>query len=286
MNFDLNRYIIMIGGICMKYTTPVSDLIKLGDPRDTGHCDEWRDYSTLGISKNDIPQLIELLTDMDLYFQDSDLPEVWASLHAWRALAQLKAKEAIPHLIKLLDNEEYEDNDWVTEEFPKVFGMIGEEAIKPLKSFLYNSSKEEFPRITVAHGLEQIANYNPDKRQECIDILSNFLIQSTDEVTTLNGFVVSFLVDLKAVSEINVIRDAYDRDIIDISVQGDLEDVELELGLRQERSTPKPNYMDSYYEPIYKETPIYRETKKVGRNEPCPCGSGKKYKKCCLSKAT
>ena len=22
--------------------------------------------------------------------------------------------------------------------------------------------------------------------------------------------------------------------------------------------------------------------KKVGRNEPCPCGSGKKYKKCCL----
>jgi len=24
--------------------------------------------------------------------------------------------------------------------------------------------------------------------------------------------------------------------------------------------------------------------KKVGRNEPCPCGSGKKYKKCCLGK--
>ena len=24
--------------------------------------------------------------------------------------------------------------------------------------------------------------------------------------------------------------------------------------------------------------------KKVGRNDPCPCGSGKKYKKCCLAK--
>jgi preprotein translocase subunit SecA len=23
---------------------------------------------------------------------------------------------------------------------------------------------------------------------------------------------------------------------------------------------------------------------KVGRNDPCPCGSGKKYKKCCLLK--
>jgi preprotein translocase subunit SecA len=26
---------------------------------------------------------------------------------------------------------------------------------------------------------------------------------------------------------------------------------------------------------------IRREAPKVGRNDPCPCGSGKKYKKCC-----
>lgn len=31
-------------------------------------------------------------------------------------------------------------------------------------------------------------------------------------------------------------------------------------------------------------TPFKHETPKVGRNEPCPCGSGKKYKKCCLKK--
>ena len=24
------------------------------------------------------------------------------------------------------------------------------------------------------------------------------------------------------------------------------------------------------------------KTKKVGRNDPCPCGSGRKFKKCCL----
>jgi preprotein translocase subunit SecA len=27
--------------------------------------------------------------------------------------------------------------------------------------------------------------------------------------------------------------------------------------------------------------PAHRDNKKVGRNDPCPCGSGKKYKKCC-----
>jgi len=31
---------------------------------------------------------------------------------------------------------------------------------------------------------------------------------------------------------------------------------------------------------------VHREGKKVGRNDPCPCGSGKKYKKCCLLKET
>ena len=27
-----------------------------------------------------------------------------------------------------------------------------------------------------------------------------------------------------------------------------------------------------------------RETQKIGRNAPCPCGSGRKYKRCCLKK--
>lgn len=31
-----------------------------------------------------------------------------------------------------------------------------------------------------------------------------------------------------------------------------------------------------------KTKPIVRDYKKVGRNDPCPCGSGKKYKNCCL----
>ncbi|MBI5211748.1 MAG: SEC-C domain-containing protein [Nitrospirae bacterium] len=35
---------------------------------------------------------------------------------------------------------------------------------------------------------------------------------------------------------------------------------------------------DSAHQPVHKE-------KKVGRNDPCPCGSGKKYKKCCGASA-
>ena len=41
-----------------------------------------------------------------------------------------------------------------------------------------------------------------------------------------------------------------------------------EMAMRPEAEPPRP-------------MPVRREGKKVGRNDPCPCGSGKKYKKCC-----
>jgi len=30
--------------------------------------------------------------------------------------------------------------------------------------------------------------------------------------------------------------------------------------------------------------PVKRAEEKIGRNDPCPCGSGKKYKQCCVHK--
>jgi preprotein translocase subunit SecA len=32
------------------------------------------------------------------------------------------------------------------------------------------------------------------------------------------------------------------------------------------------------------QAPIVRKQERVGRNDPCPCGSGKKYKRCCYPK--
>jgi preprotein translocase subunit SecA len=43
----------------------------------------------------------------------------------------------------------------------------------------------------------------------------------------------------------------------------------------------RQNYILSRGEDKAAVTTIRRETVKVGRNDPCPCGSGKKYKKCC-----
>lgn len=55
--------------------------------------------------------------------------------------------------------------------------------------------------------------------------------------------------------------------------------------LHHEISTFKKIDNKWYYEDgqIVGTGPIKRATPKVGRNEPCPCGSGKKYKKCCAA---
>lgn len=39
--------------------------------------------------------------------------------------------------------------------------------------------------------------------------------------------------------------------------------------------------LDMLDDPIYETQPYRRPHKKIGANEPCPCGSGKKFKKCC-----
>ncbi|MDR1686783.1 MAG: preprotein translocase subunit SecA [Desulfovibrio sp.] len=61
-------------------------------------------------------------------------------------------------------------------------------------------------------------------------------------------------------------------------------------GARQDKKAMSPfthkdrsdklNYSRSAGEPA-KKVPQRRETPKIGRNDECPCGSGKKYKKCC-----
>ena len=46
---------------------------------------------------------------------------------------------------------------------------------------------------------------------------------------------------------------------------------------RKRRSSPVLPFIDQMAT-----TPITNPLRGVGRNDPCPCGSGKKYKKCCL----
>ena len=59
------------------------------------------------------------------------------------------------------------------------------------------------------------------------------------------------------------------------------DDISLQVPMRQQRFVLSRGEDESQSQ---KQHPIKRKAKKTGRNDTCPCGSGKKYKKCCLLK--
>jgi preprotein translocase subunit SecA len=59
----------------------------------------------------------------------------------------------------------------------------------------------------------------------------------------------------------------------------------VEIERRPERERVNKEVTTNYESENIVKKPVRRKEKKIGRNDPCPCGSGKKYKDCCGRKA-
>jgi hypothetical protein len=190
--------------------------------------------------------------------------------------------------------EQLKDDDWLPEELPTVLSMIGPGAIPTLERFLADDGIEEIGRISVPACLVRMARDHPDERDTCVGVLVKQLEKFETNGPALNGFLIIGLIDLGATQAIGLIRQAFSENQVDLSILGDVEDAEIEMGLRINRSTPRPRLdllghpldVDSFAgdavcDDAIRKFPVQHAVK-VGRNEPCPCGSGKKFKKCCL----
>lgn len=218
-----------------EYSPAVSRLVTFGDAR---NMDEWPNYLELGLEAEHIPELIGIATNTELYWTEAESLEVWAPIHAWRALGQLRATAAIEPLMPLL--HELDDSDWAGEELPKVYGLIGRDAIPALTRYLGDATHGLWPRITAAFSVERIAAHDPSARSECIAVLSQQLERFLAVDPELNAFVITYLVDLKAVEAAPLIERAFAAHRVDLSIQGDWEDVQIALGLKAVRETPRP----------------------------------------------
>lgn len=221
------------------YLPPVDMLLTFGDCRESSR--EWPNYiQELGLGPEHIPSLIGIATDDNLLWAESDSLEVWAPIHAWRALGQLRAEAAIELLMPLF--HELEDIDWVTEEMPKVYGMIGPAAIPALSTYLFDTSHESFPRTTASSSLEEIAKQHPGSRKECVAVLTRQLERYTENDLDFNGFLVTSLVELRAVESIKVIECAFAARRVELTIIGDWNEVQVELGLKSREEVAQPKF--------------------------------------------
>jgi hypothetical protein len=275
------------------YADPVGRLLTIGDAHSFGGV-AWPDYpEQYGLRHDHVPELLRMACDMALHNDESDGPIVWAPVHAWRALAQLRAVETIAPLLEFMKIDI--GDHVVAQEFPTLFGMMGPAAIAPIAAFLEDQNIEWMPASLATTALVQIVERHAECRDECIGILTRRLQGAANINPEANGFAIGNLMDLQAVEAIDTIREAFRLDVVDETIAGDLEDVEIAFGLREQRSRPRPRFTFPPRKIAPRESPSITTARyepsefepeprpaKIGRNEPCPCGSGKKYKKCCL----
>jgi hypothetical protein len=188
------------------YHPPVRQLLSLGEVRR----EEPRDYVALGLSGNDVPPLIRMAVDYQLHGGPQDSPVVWAPVHAWRALAQLRAAEAIAPLVELFPRADDWD-DWVSDDLPKVLAQFGAAAIEPVAAFLADGTHGDWARTAAAKTLGEIGETHSELRSEVIGHLSTQLEHFAGQSETLNAMVIAELWDMKAVEAMPVIERATPR---------------------------------------------------------------------------
>src|SRR3954469_3591956 len=155
------------------YAAPVRRLLNIGEARSYRQSD-WPDYrARFGLQREHIGDLIRMASDAGLNQADAASSEVWAPMHAWRALGQMRAEEAVLPLLALL--AAIEDDEAAAEELPVVFGMIGQAAISPLSAFLVDRSNPDLVVSTALSGIKEIAARHPECRAECVSILMRLL---------------------------------------------------------------------------------------------------------------
>jgi Protein of unknown function (DUF1186) len=225
------------------YSEPLTQLFALGECN-AGIFETWLDYGALGITEKDIPGLIAIATDNDLYELDDEMAENWAPVHAWRALSQLQATDAISPLLEQF--QEYQNHegwhDWMINELPRVFSTMGSPAIPFLAEAICDRTKIYWFRDVAIESLTNIALGISEVKPQCIAILQEELTHFQENESDINSFLIDALVELRAVEAAPVIEQVFAANKVDELFCGDWNAIQVDLGLKSADEVPLPRY--------------------------------------------
>ncbi len=242
--------------------------------------------------------------------------------HAFLILSNLKQAKAIPFLLDVLRQDDEYIKFWFGDALsslviPTLY-FSEKNNVDEYVSFIKEPNVSAYTKSMVSESLLKILYYKKEISKTvligyCKDILDFFIENKEDENiidTEFLGLFITDLVDYKLKELLPEIQQLFDLNIVGYWVCGDYESVAKEITkeFSEDLSLKENSILEKYidFRKFWKDdsdffyddehidndflvnnpiSPSYykNESKKIGRNEPCPCGSGKKYKKCCLN---
>ncbi len=227
-------------------------------------------------------------------------------VYAMYLLAQFRETRAFPLVVRFCELPgklpEYLLGDTVTEGIYRILASTFDGDTEALKRVVENPACNEYIRSAALRALVILVREGVKQRDEVMAYMQELFREKLERVHT---FVWCGLVDcalsLYPEEVLEDIRQAYEEGLMDPFFMSfskvtevlakDKERVLAELpsdvpGLIEDTIKEMENWACFDAKPSSTPTPVPQARPaatppKVGRNDPCPCGSGKKYKKCC-----
>ena len=229
-------------------------------------------------------------------------------------LAQFREEQALLPIIKLvsLDSEtvDWLIGDTITEGLPQILASVCHDNIEPIKQLVTTYSADQFVRGSALYSLMVLYHEEAISREIIASYLNNLFtahpVRKPDHIWDVACILAcdlrlkELLPGIQKVYRDGLIDDDYSSlsEIEEDIVKDDVEPARLRQTFitdtvkemrnwacfqpKEAKSKPDHSVLKSFdYDFDDQSGTIVRAIPKIGRNDPCPCCSGKKYKKCC-----
>lgn len=240
--------------------------------------------------------------------------------HAILLSIELKAENALDQILEVLKQDQDFFDFWFGDLLhsfaPPAIFWCGCNQTEKLLNFQKQPNIYLYSKCFVNEAVIRIPAIFPGRRTEILNWsreLLNFCCEKPNdgsiEDAEYNGFLITDLTDAGFYELLPEIKQLFDSKGVAVYICGDYEEIVEDINIQdyeyfdQLENSIFDNYTylneefedleieneNDFDEGLFNDSRFLAELQKsdlklteIGRNEPCPCGSGKKYKKCCL----
>jgi len=265
------------------------------------------------------PRFLAMLEDIDRnpesWLADND----WmVHIYALYLLALFRETRAYPLIVRIFSRPgefPFElAGDVTTQDLGRILASVSGGEVRGMTALIENEEANEYVRSVAMDGMVSLVTNGQRTRDEVMTYFLQLFHKLERKAGAQWDGLAHVCTDLWPKEAIEELGRAYANGLVDTG-SIDWQDIEQALALGQQVAMQRARYRDPLITDLardmgwmrcfqkkrrkyeedpeedlqevmsdrYSTTPIRRTAPKVGRNEPCPCGSGKKFKKCCAS---